>query len=89
MRNPLRRVLLAAFTLSLFGAAGCSKPSCESAVKNLRELAKKEPEFGKRINDEKDDELIKECEKESAGKEAELKCMTEAKTVAELGACRK
>ena len=82
-------VLSIAFAVGLVSVAGCSKPSCESAVANLRAIAKKDPEFQKRIGDEKDEELINECKK-AEGKNAEApKCVTEAKTADEANKCFK
>jgi len=84
-------VLFVAFaTIGFISTVGCgSKPTCETAVANLRELAKKDPEFQKRIGDEKDEELIAECKK-AEGKSAEApKCVTEAKTADEANKCFK
>ena len=79
-------VAVMAFGLAAFG--GC-KPTCEKAVANIRELAKADPEFQKRIGDEKDEELIAECNKDAAKNPDAIACMTNAKSIDDLKKCSK
>lgn len=87
MKSKFGLLSVLVMSAGILGASGC-KATCEKAVANLRELAKQDADFQKRIANEKDEELIAECKKGEEKKPGSVECVVNAKTLDELKNCK-